>query len=369
MPNWCQNILLVHGSAEERECFRRFARGHELFADGCVEQLELCFDNFVPVPGEIRDRPHVRPANTPADPSEAAVVAELVERHGADNWYDFRVDKWGTKWEPRDVVVTEEGSELAYAFNTAWSPPCRIVLAAAERFPALWFALSYSEMGLGFRGDFACRGGVLVQDVYETYDPFDELARVPGPLVECDLGDAPRDIRFKPRDGNRLFISDGYISDSVVLVPIARLTNPQKSIARLVSRGNAAYQAASTRGTRLGWRQMPDLVDLAGVVTEAENAEPTEAIALVELMHADASSRLNHGRPIQLLELTPWVGETLVCEAALLAPLIAMAGDGVQVSVRGARFVLVKDAAGEFVGVAGLWVCDCPPTPSPSDGE
>lgn len=50
------------------------------------------------------------------------------EDKGIDNWYDWSVSNWGTKWEASDLHLDDEGqyddcAHVTVSFSTAWSPP------------------------------------------------------------------------------------------------------------------------------------------------------------------------------------------------------------------------------------------------------
>lgn len=70
------------------------------------------------------------------------------ERHGADNWYAWALDHWGTKWDIEDASVEEAGpTQVTYEFDTAWSPPEPVCRKLREQFPALHIAWFYDEPG------------------------------------------------------------------------------------------------------------------------------------------------------------------------------------------------------------------------------
>ena len=142
MPNWCYNSLTVHGTSQDLAAFREFATGEEVY-EGTTESLPLCFNNFVPEPDD-------------------------------GGWYAFRIEHWGTKWEPQGTLVSEVECELCYTFYSAWSPPTLIIEAASRRFPNLHLRLEYSEEGCCFKGAFACSGGQVQEDICEDWTPLYE---------------------------------------------------------------------------------------------------------------------------------------------------------------------------------------------------
>jgi hypothetical protein len=62
-----------------------------------------------------------------ADPKHRATAdawAANIEKYGAPNWYEWRCQHWGTKWNACDAEVTDNGDgSLHVQFNTAWSFP------------------------------------------------------------------------------------------------------------------------------------------------------------------------------------------------------------------------------------------------------
>ena len=71
-----------------------------------------------------------------------------------NNWYDWNVRNWGTKWDVANVdnegypetEITDEGEDfIAYRFNTAWSPPIEAIIKLVDQYPKLRFSLSFEE--------------------------------------------------------------------------------------------------------------------------------------------------------------------------------------------------------------------------------
>jgi hypothetical protein len=137
MPNWCENRVEVHGydSEDQLKAFKEL-----VISDGS----NFNFNKILPMPDALEDTTkgssHV--------PSE-----ELIEKHGYDNWYDWRIDNWGTKWElAEDVQVSDDGEYIKYDFETAWAPPEGIYHAIKEKFPDLEVTWFYDEPGMQFAG-------------------------------------------------------------------------------------------------------------------------------------------------------------------------------------------------------------------------
>ena len=68
-----------------------------------------------------------------------------------DDWYGWRVENWGTKWNGYDGRISEDGS--TFTFDTAWAPPLPIIKKLAE-ITGEKFILEYIEYGMFFCGRY-----------------------------------------------------------------------------------------------------------------------------------------------------------------------------------------------------------------------
>lgn len=85
-------------------------------------------------------------------------------------WYDWRIDTFGTKWEPYDSSLDETEGCLLYRFQSAWSPPVAFVQKLIVRYPELRFNLRFEESGVGFMGEVTETGAVLDADLPDYPD-------------------------------------------------------------------------------------------------------------------------------------------------------------------------------------------------------
>lgn len=74
-----------------------------------------------------------------------------------------------TKWNACECSLELGDEKLVYHFETAWSPPCPVILKASEMFPELEFRLEYFEGGAGFKGVFEAKGGKILVDKMSNY--------------------------------------------------------------------------------------------------------------------------------------------------------------------------------------------------------
>ena len=162
MPNWCDNDLYIEGPEADIRAFLGFAKGRMN-----EEELLLDFNKIVPMPKTVT-------TDMITEPWLKAM--RLTAGQDGDLWYEWRLQYWGTKWQPQGVHIEEEKSDdqdstrrVKMVFDTAWSPPKPIIVAASQLFPTLDFELRYFEAGCGFNGLFICRYGEVQSDQIGSY--------------------------------------------------------------------------------------------------------------------------------------------------------------------------------------------------------
>ena len=141
MPNWCENRVDISG---EPEYVRKF-----------MEHVGKKFDfqKIIPMPKELEDT--TSPVRTEGEHANmtSGRQKELLDKYGFDNWYDWALSNWGTKW-PADgaqLVVNKE-NYCRFMFMTAWCPPAGIYRKVKELFPDLSISWFYDEQGMQFTG-------------------------------------------------------------------------------------------------------------------------------------------------------------------------------------------------------------------------
>ena len=140
MPNWCENELSIGGDRADLRRFRKEAKGGD---------TALSLNKLYPMPRELED------TQAPsAKPNE-----RLLEKYGADNWYDWRIKNWGTKWDVEAKLAEKGDGWLVYRFDSAWSPPIAWLEKVARDYPMLSFRLKYDEPGVGFAGVATAQDG------------------------------------------------------------------------------------------------------------------------------------------------------------------------------------------------------------------
>ncbi len=67
-------------------------------------------------------------------------------KHGHIYWYDWRIAKWGTKWNSYD---NQRLGDTAFQFDTAWSHPEPVLIELSKQMPSLVFNAKYADEDTG----------------------------------------------------------------------------------------------------------------------------------------------------------------------------------------------------------------------------
>jgi hypothetical protein len=142
MPNWCSNYVEV--SHEDPTKIRALAEA--------MEAGEF-LNHVIPVPQDLKD---TMSGSYGDDERQALLEAQTkrnIETHGYGNWYDFAVNRWGTKWDvdcQGQVDLHPEGTVVTASFDSAWSPPVGVYEELVEQGYSV--RAYYYESGMCFAG-------------------------------------------------------------------------------------------------------------------------------------------------------------------------------------------------------------------------
>jgi hypothetical protein len=73
-------------------------------------------------------------------------------QYSPNNWYNWNVSHWGTKWNAAEAYVENCDSMTEITFETAWAPAEPVVVALAEQFVDCQITHDYVECGMEFVG-------------------------------------------------------------------------------------------------------------------------------------------------------------------------------------------------------------------------
>ena len=177
MPNHVTNILTINGVQDE------------LIIDSLFnEENEIDFNTFAPMPEELKTV--TSPVNIVTQEERNVEIAErqrrlanneaflgntfsitqemsddYIARFGANNWYDWAIANWGTKWGGYDA---ERESPDTVKFLTAWSTPDEAINKLSLKYPEQEFVVRYADEDFGSNvGEYTIIDG----EVTEYYSP------------------------------------------------------------------------------------------------------------------------------------------------------------------------------------------------------
>lgn len=164
MPNWCSNTVRV--TAETPEKLKEFYDS-VIFPDPENPKWpKITLNHLLPTPPELLDES----AFGKSENREA-----LIEKYGASDWYQWRIENWGTKWDiTESFIEVDDPTELLFVFDSAWAPPVAWLEKIASKFPELRFGISYEEPGIDFCGYYIFENGEVVENDETGYQFFEE---------------------------------------------------------------------------------------------------------------------------------------------------------------------------------------------------
>ena len=195
MPNWCDNQLTVFGEKRdfkkfkklvsswgiEREIIRIDDSGELIYEEKKIKYI-FDFNSILPMPQELEG------TSSPPREKDKKLTIELKKKFGHGDWYSWREENWGTKWntnpkwssctiertiipdDPISKIKYKDIVKLIYSFRTAWTPPIPVIKEAAKIFPMLLFKLSYEEYVSGWEGCLICQKREVILDIIEESD-------------------------------------------------------------------------------------------------------------------------------------------------------------------------------------------------------
>ena len=147
MPNWCDNQLSITGPNSVIDKIEKIVKAEDTHENTGLLHF------FHPMPKELE--------GTTSPSSSAKKPQPMVE--GFDNWYDWRVENWGTKWELCEFYgvdrqyhseQSEGESTISFGFSSAWAPPIGAYEKFLENNSDCSVRAFYYEGGCDFMGEW-----------------------------------------------------------------------------------------------------------------------------------------------------------------------------------------------------------------------
>lgn len=119
MPNWCDNRISITGP---NALINKISM--------TVNAEEGILNVIAPIPAELKDS--VSGSENAKPDWQKKQSKELIKKYGYDNWYDWCLNNWGTKWDlceyyadlPSFREYFDDGmSRINFGSSSAWSPP------------------------------------------------------------------------------------------------------------------------------------------------------------------------------------------------------------------------------------------------------
>ena len=147
MPNWCNNSFAITGN---------------------IESIKDLWDS----------------AQTANEGTFGLLSAIMPEPEDNEEWYSWRVENWGTKWDVSldGLEYTDNGDGTANIsgwFDSAWAPPIGAYEQLAADFDSCVIEASYFEPGMDFAGFWSSENGEEhLDNLHDEWERGDEA---------CDL--------------------------------------------------------------------------------------------------------------------------------------------------------------------------------------
>ena len=160
MPNWCYNQLIITGDQEQLDNFKATAYRED--DENHNGSSDLSIEKFFPTPPEMLE------ANT--------------NQHGTPDWYNWRVENWGSKWDIHDTLEDEANGKLQDGYDSDWAPVNEFIEMVSVLFPDVEFSIEWQEPGMCFSGQAIYKNGLCIeggddkvyQDRFECDEPDEE---------------------------------------------------------------------------------------------------------------------------------------------------------------------------------------------------
>ena len=140
MPNHTSNFVVV---STNTGCSKEQLALAELKTKLSIHNEEFDFEGITPMPKDLAKSFDVHDPFDHGDewenhmghlvPSDELTRKRWIKEYGFDNWYDWRIANWDTKWNSYEVdIAKNDEDELVVHFLTAWSAPTSIFLKVRD---------------------------------------------------------------------------------------------------------------------------------------------------------------------------------------------------------------------------------------------
>jgi hypothetical protein len=116
MPNWCDNLATISGPSH------------------IIKEIKQILESD--------------------DPELLNYMVPQPKFEGDQDWYNWNVTNWGTKWDISSVYINDcdDDEYITFNFSSAWAPPVSAFETWARGEDGVTFQLDYFEPGVEFVG-------------------------------------------------------------------------------------------------------------------------------------------------------------------------------------------------------------------------
>ena len=151
MPNHVKNIISLEGEPGKIRQMLEKIKNDE-YGIGTID-----FNKIIPMPKNIY--------------TGALGVRERAV-YGQNNWHDWSVQNWNTKWNANGYDHdTDYSKSQRLVFLTAWTAPHPVIERLAEMFPEITFSHDWADEDIGMNcGWCSYSGGIRTEEYYLSDD-------------------------------------------------------------------------------------------------------------------------------------------------------------------------------------------------------
>jgi len=148
MPNWVDTQIEMSGEKEEIEkCLKMIINKEEQFDFNSISQMpQVLIDVTSPVVITGDSKWEALSDSDKARNIKESYSQELIEKYGANNWYDWATSNWGTKWNACETILNDDNF---FSFQTAWSFPEPLIKKLSSLFPTISFHCEFADEDIG----------------------------------------------------------------------------------------------------------------------------------------------------------------------------------------------------------------------------
>jgi hypothetical protein len=172
MPNWCDNVVTIRHDDQNK-----LKELHDAMVAGKFLQ------SVIPIPEELQN-PMTSSFGGDDKQAKDELRQQMVEKYGYESWYDFCVDKWGTKWDVEIHSPILEDGQLTASFSSAWAPPVGVYQELTEK--GFSVDAKYCEFGMQFAGTYDSEDGEYSYTFDDLPEDLDEEFRITESIKEWE---------------------------------------------------------------------------------------------------------------------------------------------------------------------------------------